>query len=108
MKELIKELKKEFKHKILAREYSVIKLDVSTSHGYVSEIELQVGGVLFRYTVSNTFLCDHSDLKLINSRDLKIVNHFLKLHNEKFNSKEIKSQRIEQLKAEIKSLQSKK
>ena len=105
MRNLIEKAQKELTRRVLAEEYEVVSLRSSSSDSYVCEAVFKIDGYIFHYTIAETFICDRSTIQ-ISDDSQPIIDHFLKKFNEKFNSDEIKAQRIEELKKQIKDLES--
>ena len=106
MKKQIEFLREQLKKSILAGEYEVSKINKARSSSYLVEIAISVDGVKFEYTVGKGLLCDHSLLMLCNNNDEDIINHFLAVYEETFDTEEMKQLEIERLEAKIKELKS--
>ena len=106
MKEQIENLREQLSKRILAGEYEVFRINKATHSDYLVDITIYVDDVEFQYAVGKDLLCDHSLLKLFNSDEEYIVNHFLNVYDKTFNTEEMKQLEIERLEAKIKELKS--
>ena len=105
MRKLIEKAQEELTRRILAEEYEMISIEQNKSLSYVCDVAFKIDNYRFDYVVAETFICDHSEIQISENRQ-PIIDHFIKKFNEKFNSDEIKAQRIEELKKQIKDLES--
>lgn len=104
MKKQIENLREQLKKRILAGEYEVLEINRSSTSGYLVGIAIRVDGVEFEYTVGKGLLCDLSNLSFFSSKDKDVINHFLTVYEETFNTEEMKQLEIERLEAKIKEL----
>ena len=107
MRHLIKKAEKELARRILAEEYENFKIETSTHSSYVCEVNFEIEGHFFHYSVAPAYVCDHSEVKLPKEDFQEVIDYFLQKYEEVFNTEEMKQDEIKRLEERIKELKSK-
>ncbi len=106
MKKLIEKAQKELTRRILSGEYELVILEEHEHIDYVCDVTFNIDAYVFRYSVSKTFICDHSIIQISEDSQL-IIDHFIDKFEEKFNTEEIRQAEIKKLEEKIKQLKNK-
>lgn len=89
MRELIEKAREELTRRVLAGEYSNLRIEeYKGDNGYLCDVYFSIDGYDFHYGISaGSHICDHSSITLIGLFNQEVIDHFTSIFNGTSNSK---------------------